>query len=536
MNSYIDMPIKLDLRPYQQECIDSIKENFKQGINRQLCHLATGAGKTVIFSHLTKICKQKTLVLAHTCELLEQACDKMNTVCPELEVGLVKGGVKDFDKQVVISTIQSAIVPKTLQELKDQNFKLCIYDEAHRAGADSARSVLKELGFMDDPKKLLVGFSATPFRTDSKGLGEVFSKTVYVKNIKELIKLGFLCKPKGLRIKADLDLSVTKTADGDFTSTSLASVMDTDAMNEFVVKSFIDNASERKALCFSVTVDHAKHLSEEFNKRGISSAMVCGATPQAERDKILDDFAYGSTQVLTNCTVLTEGYDCSKIDCVIVAKPTLSKGLFQQMAGRGLRLYPNKKDCLIMLFSSKSHSLCGMAELSDDAERESVPQEPKESEFIKELPITINKELKAILESFDMLGDEMSKDFTWKEHKGTFTLKGNECELEIYPMPYKKKRLYGIRVSGEAVKPKVFAENVLFDYAFARAQQIAHDNKYRFVVSDLNAAWRNYPITDKQKEMLAGHGFAEGIDDLTKGQAAMIIGALLSNKKRRKKT
>ena len=168
-----------------------------RGICRQLIHLPTAAGKTVIFAHLTKRLNCRTLVLAPMLELLEQARDKIQMICPELEVGLVNANSKEFDKQIVVSSIQSARQPENLKQLQQQQFKLCIADEAHFFAANSPRIVLESLGFSKGCKdRLLTGFSATPFRNDNKGLGEVFDEVVYKKTIKELIALEYLCSLK----------------------------------------------------------------------------------------------------------------------------------------------------------------------------------------------------------------------------------------------------------------------------------------------------------------------------------------------------
>ena len=177
----------LKLRPYQEECLKSIQENYNRGISRQLVHLPTAAGKTVIFAHLIKLLIRKTIVLAHACELLGQAKEKINMIAPDLDVGIVKASCKEYDKPIVITSIQSARQSEILAELQKQGFELCIYDEAHRAAALSPRHILSSLGFYESSDNLLVGFSATPFRTDSKGRGEVFDKIVYKKSIKEMI-------------------------------------------------------------------------------------------------------------------------------------------------------------------------------------------------------------------------------------------------------------------------------------------------------------------------------------------------------------
>lgn len=510
----------LKLRPYQEECLQSIHDNHAQGINRQLIHLPTAAGKTVIFSHLIKQMQKKTLVLAHTTELLDQAKDKLSMICPGLEIGLVKADRKEYDRSVVVSTIQSARQPETLEELKKQEFKLCVFDEAHRAAADSPRHVLSTLGFLNSKDLLLVGCTATPFRNDSNGLGEVFEKVVYHKSIKDLIELGFLCKPVGVKIKTDLDLSKVVSQDGDFVTSSLASVMNNPEINEVVVNAFTEQAIERKTVCFATTISHAQNLSEAFKNRGVTSEAIHGGMTFEERYGLLESFRNGEIQVLTNCQILTEGWDCPEVDCVLIAKPTQSKGLFIQMAGRGLRLYPNKKDCLILDFGSKTHSLCSTAILVGDSESEQVNKKEsydcKTSEFAKNLPPSINKKLRASLEEFDPLGNE----FTWVQEGQSFSLKaaGNKV-LKIFPEA--QGRFSVMFFDGNI--SKLIATNLPFEYAFSTAEEFAKANRSLFKVSDLDAPWRVLPISDKQKNLFRSFGYKNGIEDLSRGQAALII-------------
>lgn len=509
----------LKLRPYQEECIETITTKYSQGISRQLVHLPTAAGKTVIFSHLIQKTGYRTLVLAHTVELLEQARDKIQMICPGLDIGLVNAKNKEFDKPVVVSTIQSARQTDNLKQLQDQDFELLIYDECHRGASDSSRHVLEALDFGKKTNRLLVGFTATPYRTDSRGLGEIFDELVYRKSIKDLINLGYLCQPKGIKIKTDLDLETIKTENGDFVTEALAQYMNTPQMNDLVVNTFIEKAKDRKTVCFAVTVDHAYSLANAFKERGITSEAIHGKTPPDERKSLLDAFKDGKISVLTNCQLLVEGWDAPDISCVLIAKPTQSKGLYQQMAGRGLRLYPNKNDCLILDFGSKSHSLCGVATLECDSEEEREYKERGEGtvpEFAKDLPPTINKKLRAAILELDLLGDV----FTWMKDGPSYSLKAiGDKVLKIFPTS--NDRFNVLFFNGNSYQ--TIAKDLSFEYAFSTSEAFAKENRSLFVVSDLEAPWRHQPISDKQKSIFRSKGFKNGIDDLTKGQASMII-------------
>lgn len=517
----------IKLRPYQEECLEAIKSKFSQGVSRQLVQLPTAAGKTVVFANFINGWDGKTIVLAHTNELLEQAKEKIEMIVPGIDVGIVNGNSKEFRKKVVVSSIQSARQPDNLLELQKQGFTLCIYDECHRAAALSSRHVLKNLGFLESSENLLIGFSATAFRNDSLGLGEIFNEVVYQQTIKDLIALGFLCKPVGIRITTDLDLSNVKMEDGDFRIESLASVMNTKEMNDLVVNSYIEKALDRKTVAFTVNISHAINLAESFRSRGISSEAIYGGLPQYEREDLLKRFKIGSISVLTNCQILTEGFDEASIDCVLVARPTGSSGLYQQMCGRGLRLFPNKKDCLILDFGSVTHSLCGTASLIGDVEEEK--QERAEisrmSEFAKELPPTINKKLKAAIVEFDLLGDS----FTWIKDELSFSLKASKDKI-LKILPISEGRFDVVFFNGN--NHSTIAKALSFEYSFAAAEEFVKANRSIFTVSDLEAPWRKLPISDKQKDLFRSFGYRSGIEDLSRGAAALIISSgALKNKK-----
>jgi len=512
--------MSINLRTYQQDCLQNILDYKSQGINRQLVQLPTGAGKTVVFAHLIQEMKCRTLVLAHTLELIDQAKDKIKMICPDLDVGIVQCGIKEIDRPVVVSSIQSARQPETLEILRAQNFSLLIYDECHHAASDSARMVIKELGFGSGTQKLFVGFSATPARSDTRGLGNDFDQIVFTKPIRDLIAEEYLCQPKGVKIATDLDLDRVSTLDGDFVAKSLAKVMDTDQMNDLVVKTFLEQASDRKTICFAVSIDHAQHLNEKFLSAGFSSKMVCGATPKDERDGILTQFKQGQVSVLTNCQVLTEGFDCPDVSCIILARPTKSASLYQQMAGRGLRRHPNKNDCLILDFGDVSHSLCGVFDLTSDAELVSKRHHDDIilKSFAKSLPPTINQKLKKAIIEFDLFGE----NFTWIKDGPSYSLKGaSDYILKIFPTA---EGLFSVILfSGNG--SKAIASDLTFEYAFASAEEFAKQNRSLFSVSDLEAPWRTLPISDKQKDIFRSSGYRAGIDELSRGQASLIIGS-----------
>lgn len=514
----------LALRPYQENCLKAIIEAHRQGISRQLISLPTGAGKTVIFAHLIKNLGLRTLVLAHTVELLDQARDKIKMICPSLHIGRLNASSKEFDHKVVVATTQSARIEANLEKLKAQNFGLCIYDEAHRAASDSSRDILEALGFIKGSQRLLCGFTACAFRQDHRGLGENFDQIVYQKKLRELVEDGYLVKPTGIHIETNVDLSQVQIGDGDFRPESLAAIMDTPELRKLIIDSWLEKARDRKTVCFGVNVAHATKLAECFRANGIKSESIDGGTHPKDRTTILNKYRRGEIDVLVNCMILTEGFDCPETDCVLIARPTQSKGLFQQMAGRGLRLWPNKVDCLILAVGSKMHPLCSTAQLLEDSEpdpeRERKPTKETNS-LLNQLPINLNQKLKAALLSFDPLSDV----FSWQRDEGTHFLKASPTtHLEVSPIGNDQ---YEVTITGD--KSQTLATGLNFEYAFAAAEDFARANKSTFKIADRTAAWREAPASIKQIQLIRSKtGCRAGLDKLTRGQASDLIGIIIS--------
>lgn len=511
----------LNLRPYQKNCLEAIRKSFAEGTHRQLVSIATGGGKTIIFSHLIKEVGVKTLIIAHTNELLQQAKDKIQIVCPELDVGLLNADNKNFESDILVSSIQSARITKNLEELKKKGFQLLVYDEAHHCGSDSSRVVLNELGFGEGTANLLVGFTATGFRQDGKGLGKTFDEIVYEKPTNELIKEGYLSPVRGIKIATDIDFSKITCVNGDLQAESLADVMNIPAINQLVVDSWIEKAEGRQTIVFATTIKHAENLAAIFCKHGVKARCISGNTLKDERDRILNDYQNGLLNVICNCQLLTEGYDAPITSSILIARPTRSRGLYQQMAGRGLRLFPNKKDCVILDFSDGTSTLCNPSILMDDAECTLVIEAKEEahirSELLKSIPPNLNQKLKTALIAFDPLGF----GYTWVKEDGSYTLRGNNTVLQILPSG---KGLYFVSLSSKEIN-ETLASNLTFEYGFSVAEDFARENKNLFIISDRNAEWRNLPASKGQLKYIRSKGYRAGIDKLNRGAASDLIGS-----------
>ena len=513
----------LQPRPYQKEAVAAVLEARSRGITRQLISLPTGSGKTVVFSMLAKQLAKKTLVIAHREELLEQAWNKMHLVYPEAKLGLVRGKRNEVHADVVITSVQTASQPKRLEMLRRSGFELIIVDEAHHASAVSYRKVIGGLGFFSgDPSRLLVGVTATAFRGDRKALGDVFEEIAFERTIMAMIRGGYLCDAVGKSVETEIDLSDVRTAAGDFQVNELAFKINVPERNDLVAKGYLEHCEGRKAVVFCADVQHAKDMAEAFGNHGVPVATVWGNMASEDRHKTLQDFSRGRYQVLTNCAVLTEGFDDPSIAAVIMARPTTSPGLYTQMVGRGLRTYPGKRDCLVMDFGDNvgRHKLCTLATLMGDEKLqvkkgESLSKAAERQEREEEESGNV-KILGHSTETVDLF--ERSR-FVWTQAKEHFSLTidgGQRIWLKCVAPDAYQVVVYADMdlvevLSGEPL-PLGYAQGMAEDHVRLKGSRIA----------SRSAKWRQKPASAAQKKHMTTLGISFG-EHVTAGEASELI-------------
>ncbi|MBM4291993.1 MAG: DEAD/DEAH box helicase [Deltaproteobacteria bacterium] len=340
------------MRPYQREAIEAILRRRRAGVRRAVVSLPTGAGKTVIFSHLAQLAQRRVLVLAHREELLAQAKDKLErALAGRARVEIEQAGRRaSAEAKVVVASLRSLRPERLARLLDEEGFGLVIYDECHHAVADDNKRVLAQLGVFDEGfSGTLVGFTATTARADGVGLEEVFEEVVYSRSLLDMIRDGYLVPVRGLRVSTAVSLEGVGGA-GDFGVEELEERVDIEERNGLVARSVQELARDRRTICFCVTVRHAERLAEALRDLGVPAAAVHGELRAAERAALLRDFREGALQVITNVGVLTEGFDDPGVSCVAMARPTRSEGLYVQCVGRGMRLAEGKRDCLVLDF------------------------------------------------------------------------------------------------------------------------------------------------------------------------------------------
>jgi len=344
----------MQLRDYQAECLQTIKDKYLAGTRRQVICLPTGTGKTVIFAQFPAFfhMKKRMLVLAHREELLDQARQKILLANPHLQVEIEQGARHaDPESDVVIASVQTLgrQDSRRLQDLSSEEFYLLVVDEAHHAPASTYRRILDHFGVLEPgSQKLLVGFTATPKRGDGQGLDTVFQEITYSRTLPEMIERGYLAPLAAFRVETEVDLSRVKTRMGDFVASQLSEAVNIAERNDLVVEVFRKHLATRQTLCFCVDVAHARGLAKAFQRAGIPCAAVTGDMLPEQRRQVLADFKAARLKVLTNCLVLTEGFDEPSIDGILLARPTKSMVLYAQMIGRGTRLHPGKENVTII--------------------------------------------------------------------------------------------------------------------------------------------------------------------------------------------
>ena len=349
-----------ELRPYQQQARDRIHAEWDAGHTRTLLVLPTGTGKTIVFASVAADqvrAGDRVLILAHRGELLEQAADKL-----QRSTGLVSAVEKaestclDSWFRVVVGSVQTLQRTARLERFPHDYFGTIIIDEAHHAITDGYRRILDYFG---DAKVL--GVTATPDRGDMRNLGEVFDSLAFEYKLTDAIKEGYLCKIMAQTIPLQLDITSVTMSGGDYAVGDLGTALD--PYLEQIAAEMARRCKSRKTVVFLPLIKTSQKFRDLLNTYGFRAAEVNGQSD--DRRQVLADFDAGKYNVLCNSMLLTEGWDCPSVDCVVVLRPTKVRSLYSQMVGRGTRLSPGKTDLLLLdfLWMTDRHELCRPADL-----------------------------------------------------------------------------------------------------------------------------------------------------------------------------
>lgn len=545
----------LQLRPYQREAIDAVQAAWADGMQRPAAVLATGLGKTVIFSRMAaehiEAEGTRVVILVHRDELADQTLSKLKQTEPDLFVGKVKAADDNIAADVMVCSVQTLARERRLHRLVDSQEKcgrvgLVIVDECHHASAVSYRNILAGLGcYSGMPGTKAVGFTATLARGDGQGLGDVWEDAVYTRSPLWGMSKGYLTDVTSKLIDVDtLHLGDVKRSKGDYQAKDLGDAMMEAGGPQIIAKVLQEHAADRRSpIVFTPTVEVARATAEALP----DAAYVHGGTPREERLNIYRKFRTGEVRTLVNCMVLTEGADFPYADCAVIARPTKSQPLFIQMVGRVLRPSPTtgKQDALVLILAGEGGSLCTLVDLEPglkeggaevrDGETLADAYEREESRKESRVPAgSLRFELKH--REHDLF--QASAAYSWlRTHGGIqFIALGGKGEIVLWPSREPEKwdvayvppngTVQSVR-AGQARWDRLHA-GLDLGMAMAWAETEATDR------SDLNmtktAAWRKKPASEKQVKVLRYLGIAAP-DGLRAGLASNLIDVATASRK-----
>lgn len=355
----------ISLRPYQEEGIESVLGEWKNGRNRTLLVLPTGTGKTVCFSKIAESCVKKgerVMVLAHRWELLKQAQDKIEAVTGiESAIEKAEMSALESDHPITVASMQTLVSDKRLNQYNSDYFGTIIVDEAHHIMSDGYQKIMNHF-----PHAKICGVTATADRGDKKDLGKFFDSLAYEYTLSQAIRDGYLVPIKALTVPLNIDITGVQISQGDYQLSGLGNALD--PYLEQIADEMAVTCKDRKTVVFLPLIETSKKFRDLLIERGMLAEEVNGMSD--DREQILADYENGKYQVLCNSMLLTEGWDCPPVDCIVVLRPTKVRSLYSQMIGRGTRLYPGKKDLLILdfLWMTQKHDLCRPASLMSSKE------------------------------------------------------------------------------------------------------------------------------------------------------------------------
>lgn len=505
----------MNLRPYQRQACNSVfTEWYRKGRKRTLLTLPTGTGKTVVFSKLAeyevRTKGHKVLILAHRNVLLEQASDKLSSITG-LESFLEKGPNKCMknDAPVVVASIQT-MNKRRLENISPDRFDTIIIDEAHHVMSPGYRNLLEHF-----PDCQVLGVTATPDRMDEQSLMEVFESLAFEYSIKEAIEDGYLAKLKVRHIPISISLAGVKKQAGDYSERDLGIALDP-YLHE-IAKNMAKTCKGRKTVVFLPLIATSQKFAALLENYGFSALEINGNTDN--KDEIYKAFKSGECDVLCNSMLLTEGWDCPEVDCVVVLRPTMSRALYVQMVGRGLRLADGKDNCLLLdfMWMTAKHDLCSPGDL--------LSTDPK---LIKEMNERIREENEEE-QDLDQIEQESKNVLQERENALRRAIEGGQCTADDFNFsdphevePYKTiLEAYSHIEKWEMDRPTYKQKETLRKHKL-NPMTVTKGEACQ-IINEICS------MTSKQKNFLRRHGFSDDdFDGTDKMMAGKIIGMIKS--------
>lgn len=336
--------VNLELKEHQKQALENLEKMRADNETIGLLYHATGTGKTTTAVLDAKSVGGRTLFLAHTHELVTQARDRFAQLWSGASVGLYMDSVKDYDANVICGSIQS--VALNLEQFKDDEFDYLIIDEAHHASADTYQKVLAFF-----KPKFILGLTATPERTDDNSIIlDIFKNTAHRLDIETAVEIGELVPVRCVRIHTNIDLTKVRFNTVQYNIRELESKIYVPERNSLIVTTWLEYVKNKRTVVFCASVNHANEIANLFLAAGVSATSVSGSMKSTIRKESLEKFASGETKVLCACDLLNEGWDCPQTEVLFMARPTMSKVLYTQQLGRGMRLADGKEHLMVFDF------------------------------------------------------------------------------------------------------------------------------------------------------------------------------------------
>ena len=334
----------LELKQHQREALDALQAMRDRHETIALLYHATGTGKTVTAVMDAKRCGGRTLFLAHTQELVNQAADTFRNLWPEVTVGRYMEAIKEPDAHVVCGSVQS--VALHLEDFREDAFSYLIVDEAHHAAADTYQKILVYFH-----PAFTLGLTATPERTDdNRAILDIFKNTAHKLDIQTAVEIGELVPIRCIRIHTNIDLTRVRFNSVQYNIRDLESKIYVPERNQLIVDTWLQYVRDKRTVVFCASVRHAEQIAELFRQAGVPAVAVSGGMKPAERREFQDRFVRREILVLCACDLLNEGWDCPEIEVLFMARPTMSRVLYTQQLGRGMRLFPGKESLMVFDF------------------------------------------------------------------------------------------------------------------------------------------------------------------------------------------
>ena len=490
----------MELRPYQVEARDKVKQEWQDGKKKTLLVLPTGTGKTIVFASVTQDCVAngaRVLILAHRGELLDQASDKIfKTTGLRCAVEKAEQSCLSSWYRVVVGSVQTLMRDKRLAQFPSDYFEYIIIDEAHHALSDS---YLKILDHFKDAKVL--GVTATPDRGDMKNLGTVFESLAYEYTLPQAIKDGYLSPIKAVTIPLTLDLSGVSTQAGDFKASDIDTALDPYLYQ--IADEMLNYCKDRKTVVFLPLIRTSQKFTAILNSKGFRAAEVNGNS--SDREEVLADFADDKYNVLCNSMLLTEGWDCPSVDCIIVLRPTKVRSLYCQMVGRGTRLSEEKDHLLLLdfLWHTERHELCRPASLicsSDEVAKkmtENLAENAGSAMDIEEAAESAEKDVVAERE------EALAKQLAEMKHRKRKLVDPLQFEMSICA-----EDLSGyVPAFGWEMGPPTDQQRATLEHYGIFPDEIENAGKAKLLLDRLSKRRKNGLTTPKQIRFLENKGF-----------------------------